>query len=85
MLTKDKVCKPVVIIPVLIVVYFLFFPTDLEALITPFVEVLIGAGAVLSRILTFTRDVSPWLYILAGVFIISKTVTGIWGQKSQSQ
>ena len=84
MLTKEKVCKPVVIIPALVVVYFLVFPADLEAFVTPFVEVLIAAGAALSRILTFTRDVSPWLYILAGVFILSKTVTRIWGHKSQS-
>lgn len=84
MLTKEKVCKPVVIIPALVVVYFLVFPADLGVLIAPLAAVLTPAGAALSRILTFTRDVSPWLYILAGVFILSKTVTRIWGHKSPS-
>ncbi|UCE46790.1 MAG: hypothetical protein JSW47_14395 [Phycisphaerales bacterium] len=82
MLTKDQVCRPVVIIPALVVVYFLVFPADLEVLIAPLTEVLTPAGAALSRIFGFSSDVSPWLYILASVFILSRTVTRIWGHKS---
>lgn len=84
MLTKDKICRPVVIVPALVVVYFLAFPADLEALITPVTEVLTSVADALARVLALTSAVSPWLYILAGVFILSRTVTSIWGRKSQS-
>jgi hypothetical protein len=83
MLTKDKVCRPVVIVPALVVVYFLAFPADLEVLIGPVTELLNSVADALARVLALTSAVSPWLYILAGVFILSKTVTSIWGRKSQ--
>jgi len=84
MLTKDKLRKPAVIVPALVVVYFLVFPADLEVLIAPVTEVLTSVADALARVLALTREVSPWLYILASVFILSKTVTSIWGHKSQS-
>jgi len=84
MLTKEKVCKPVVIIPALVVVYFLAFPADLEVFIAPVTEVLTSIAAALAELLELSNAVSPWLYILLGVFILSKTVTRIWGRKSQS-
>lgn len=83
MLTKDKVLRPVVVVPALVVVYFLAFPADLEVLIAPLTELLNSVADVLARVLALTSAVSPWLYILAGVFILSKTVTSIWGRKSQ--
>ncbi|MHC4166950.1 MAG: hypothetical protein ACYSWQ_08335 [Planctomycetota bacterium] len=84
MLTKERICKPVVIVPALVVVYFLAFPADLEVLIAPVTEVLNSVADALARVLALTSAVSPWLYILAGVFILSKTVTSIWGHKSQN-
>ena len=38
----------------------------------------------LAELLELSGAVSPWLYMLLGVFILSKTVTRIWGHKSQS-
>ena len=84
MLTKEKVCKPVVIVPALIVFYFRAFPADLEVLIAPVTEVLTSVAAGLAELLELSGAVSPWLYMLLGVFILSKTVTRIWGHKSQS-
>ncbi len=81
--SKNKLLRPVVIVPVLIVVYFLAFPSDL-AILRPLTEVLISSNGVLTQILALSGRVSPWLYILLGVAILSRTVTRIWGQKSQS-
>ena len=82
MLTKDKVCRPVVIVPALVVVYFLAFSADLEVLIGPLTELLNSIADALARVLALTSAVSPWLYILLSVMILSKTVTRIWGHKS---
>jgi len=76
MLTKDQLCRPLVILPALIVVYFLAFPADQE--------VLILASAALTKVLALSGDVSPWLYMLLSVVILSRTVTRIWGHKSQT-
>lgn len=84
MLTKERLCKPVVVVPVLVVVYFLAFPADLDVLVVPLTEVLTSVADALARVLALTSAVSPWLYVLAGVFILSRTVTSIWGRKSQS-
>ena len=82
--SKNKLRKPVVILPVLIVVYFLAFPADLVALIGPLTEVLISADGVLTQVLKMSVQVSPWLYVLLSVVVLSRTVTGIWGRKSES-
>jgi len=84
MLTKDQLCRPPVILPALIVVYFLAFPADLKVLIGPPTEVLTLASGALAKVLALSREISPWLYILLGVAVLSRTVTRIWGHKSQT-
>lgn len=84
MLTKDQLCRPLVILPALIVVYFLVFPADLKVLIGPPTEVLILASAALTKVLALSRDISPWLYMLLSVVILGRTVTHIWGHRSQT-
>lgn len=84
MLTKKQLCRPLVIVPALIVVYFIVVPNDLKVLIGPLVEVLTLAVTALSKVLALSGFVSPWLYMLASVVILSKTATSIWGRKSQA-
>jgi hypothetical protein len=79
-LTKGQLRKPVIILPALVVVYFLAFPTDLEVL----AEVLISAAATLAKVLALSDAVAPWLYALLSVVILSKTVTRVLGLKTQS-
>ena len=82
MLTKNHLCRPLVILPALIIVYFLAFPADLEVLAAPLTIILEVLTTQLTRLLVVSRAVSPWLYILLGVLILSRSVTHVWGRKS---
>jgi hypothetical protein len=82
MLTKQQLSKPGIILPALVVVYFLAFPADLKGLIGLVTDVLILASAALTEVLALSSAVSPWLYILLSVMILSRTITRIWGHKS---
>ncbi len=79
--SKNKLLRPVAVVPALIVVYFLAFPGDL-AILRPLTEVLISSDGVLTQILALSGRLSPWLYMLLSVAIVSRAVTRIWGQKS---
>ena len=79
MLTKDRLLKPIVILPALVVVYFVAFPADLEALIGPLSTTVTFIGA----ILVLSGAVSPWLYMLLAVVVLSKTATRIWGDRGK--
>jgi hypothetical protein len=83
MLTKAQLRKPLFILPVLIVVYFLAFPADLDVIIGPVTDVLILVSTVLTKVLAMSGVVSPWLYILLSVMILSRTLIRIWGHKSK--
>ena len=80
----DILHKPVVILPALIVGYFVVFPADLDVLIGPVTDVLMLASASLTKVMALSGVVSPWLYILLSVVVVCKTVTRIWGHKSQA-
>ncbi len=82
MLTKQQLSKPGIILPALVVVYFLAFPADLKGLIGLVTDVLILTSAALNEVLALSSAVSPWLYILLSVVILSRTVTRIWGRKT---
>ena len=79
MLTKDRLLKPIVILPALVVVYFVVFPTDLQTLIEPLSVAVTFIGA----ILTLSESVSPWLYMLLAVVVLSQTATRIWGHRGK--
>ena len=55
---------------------------SLRPLLGPVVEVSISEDGVLTRILDMSGHISPWLYVLASVFVVSRAVTSIWGHKS---
>ena len=82
MLTKQQLSKPGIILPALVVVYFLAFPADLKGLIGLVTDVLILTSVALNEVLALSSAVSPWLYILLSVVILSRTVTRIWGHKT---
>jgi hypothetical protein len=52
--------------------YFVAFPRDLTALLTPVKEVL-----------SLSTAVSPWLYGLIAVAILAWTLTSVWGRRSE--
>ena len=57
----------------LVVAYFVLFPEDLATLVNP-----------LEQLLRLTQVVSPWLYALIGVGVLSWTLNRIWGRNSES-
>ena len=79
MLTKERLLRPIVFFPALVFVYFVVFPADLQTLIEPLSVVVTFVNA----ILVLSNSVSPWLYMLLAVVILSRTVTGIWGSRAK--
>jgi hypothetical protein len=77
MLTKERLLKPIVIFPALVFVYFVAFPADLHTLIEPLSAVVTFAGS----ILILSDAVSPWLYMLLAVAVLSRTVTRVWARR----
>jgi hypothetical protein len=61
----------VAVLGVVTFVYFVFFPHDLAAILAP-----------LEKILAVSSAVSPWLYGVIAVGILSWTALRIWGGNS---
>jgi hypothetical protein len=57
------------LLAVLVFVYFVLYPQDLSALLTP-----------LERVLAVSTAVSPWLYGVIGIAILCWTLVRIWGR-----
>lgn len=60
-----------------VLAYFVIFPQDLAVLLGP-LEPLSNAA---SGVLSVSQAVSPWLYALAAIAVISWTVVRVWGRK----
>ncbi len=58
-------------------VYFIIYPGDLAAVLGPLAPLSKAASDVLS----ISQAVSPWLYALSAVAVISWTVVRVWGRK----
>ena len=59
-----------VVVATLVVVYFIAFPQDVPAVISP-----------VERVLTLSNAVSPWFYGVIAIAILCYTAMGIWGGK----
>ena len=69
MITRPKeVVVRLALLAALVFAYFVIFPEDVDRLLAPVEKVLVLSGAV-----------SPWLYAVIGVAIISWTVIRVWG------
>ena len=79
MRTKEILLKPIVIFAALVFVYFVAFPADLQTLIEPLSAVVTFVNA----ILVLSNTVSPWLYMLLAVAVLSRTLTRIWAQRGR--
>ncbi len=77
MLTKERILRPIVILAALVFVYFVVFPADLQTLIEPLSVAVTFIGA----ILVLSESVSPWLYMLLAVAVLSRTATRIWARR----
>jgi hypothetical protein len=64
----DNLAVRLALLGVLAFVYFVIFPQDVEALLAP-----------MGQILALSSAISPWLYGVIGVAIISWTVIRVWG------
>jgi hypothetical protein len=60
-----------VVVVTLVFVYFVAFPQDLAGVISP-----------VERVLALSNAVSPWLYGVVAVAIVTCTAVRIWGRKS---
>jgi hypothetical protein len=69
---NDRLLLRLTLVAVLVVVYFLEFPQDLVALISP-----------LERVLQISQVISPWLYGLAAVVIVCWTVHRIGSKRAE--
>ena len=67
-----SVAGPLVLISVCALAYFIIFPSDLLTVTAP-----------IATLLKLTKAVSPWLYGVIAVLILSSTITKVWGTKQQ--
>ena len=79
MLTRERLLRPIVILAALVFVYFVVFPADLQTLVEP----LSVAVTLIGAILVLSESVSPWLYMLLAVVVLSQTATRIWGHRGE--
>ena len=54
----------------LVFVYFVVFPEDLKALISP-----------VATVLELSHSLSPWLYLVIAVGIVTWGIVRVWGRK----
>jgi hypothetical protein len=57
-------------IVLVVVVYFVVFPEDVEAVVAP-----------LAKLLSLTTVVSPWLYVVFGAWIVAWAIVRVWGPR----
>ncbi len=57
----------------LAIVYFMFYPQDLNGILAPF-----------ERLLAVSNSIAPGLYAVIAVVIAGRTAERIWGHRSQT-
>jgi hypothetical protein len=67
---SSAIAKRSAVFAVLAVAYFVVYPQDLAALLNP-----------IERMLNVSYAISPGLYVVIGLGIVSRTILGIWGNK----
>ena len=77
--TKERLLRPTVVFAALVFVYFVAFPADLQTLFEPLSAVV----TFVSSILVLSEAVSPWLYVLLAVVVLSRTATRIWVRRGK--
>ncbi len=65
----DRFVRNLLVLAALTFVYFVAYPDDLKAILTP-----------IEQVLALTAVVSPWLYVLVGFGLVAWTVVRIWGR-----
>jgi hypothetical protein len=59
-----------IVVGTLVIGYFIAYPEDITAVVSP-----------VERVLALSKGVSPWLYGVIAVAILSCTAVRIWGAK----
>ena len=62
-------------------VYFVMYPEDVTTVTAPITAVI----APMTSVIELSRSVSPWLYMLVAVGIVTWAVVRVWGQRRTVQ
>ncbi len=69
----NRITPRILFVPgALVFVYFVMYPEDLSSVIAP-----------IASILQLSQSVSPWLYMVIGVGIITWGIVRVWGGQKQ--